>query len=78
MLFSFQYSYLFIKNANIANFADGNTLYAASDNVTSLLEILKSESEEAIKWSETNSVFANPDKFQLTNLQCTCCICTIY
>ena len=56
--------FLFIKKANVANFADDNTLYAASKNITSLLEILKSESEEAIKWFETNNMFANPDKFQ--------------
>ena len=56
--------FLFIKKANLANFADDNTLYAASKDISTLLEILKSETEEAIKWFETNNMFANPDKFQ--------------
>ena len=40
---------LFIKKANLANFADDNTIYAAPKYITSLLEILKSESEEAVR-----------------------------
>ena len=36
--------FLFIKNANLANFADDNTIYAASKDIISLLEILKSQS----------------------------------
>ena len=55
---------LFIKKANLANFADDNTIYATSKDITSLLEILKSESEEAINWFETNHMFANPNKFE--------------
>ena len=39
-------------------------IYATSKDIASLLEILKSESEEAINWFETNHMFANPDKFQ--------------
>ena len=53
-----------IKKANLANFADDNTIYAASKDITNLLEILKSESKEAINCSETNHLFSNPDKFQ--------------
>ena len=55
---------LFIKKANLVIFADDNTIYAASKDITSLQEILKSESVEAINWFETNHMFANPDKFQ--------------
>ena len=40
------------------------TIYAASKDITSLQEILKSESVEAINWFETNHIFAKPDKFQ--------------
>ena len=57
--------FLFIKKANLANLADDSTVYAASKDITSLLEILKSELEEAIKWFENNHMFANPDKFQV-------------
>ena len=35
----------------------------ASKHITGLLEMLKSESEEAINWFETNHI--NPDKFQI-------------
>ena len=56
--------FLFIDKANLANFADDNTIYAISKDITSLLEILKSEWELAINWFETNHMFAKPDKFQ--------------
>ena len=53
-----------MDKANLANFADDNTIYAISKDITSLLEILKSEWELAINWFETNHMFAKPDKFQ--------------
>ena len=56
--------FLFIKKANLPNFAADNTIYAASKDITSLLEILKSESEETINWFETNHMFVYSDKFQ--------------
>ena len=49
--------FLFIKKTNLANFTDNNTIYAASKDITSLLEILKSKLEEAINWFETNHKF---------------------
>ena len=52
--------FLFIKKANLANFADDKTIHATSKDITSLLESLKSESEEAINWFE-----ANPISFKL-------------
>ena len=55
---------LFIKKSNLANFTDDCTIYAASKDITSLLEILKFESEEAISCFEANHMFANPDRFQ--------------
>ena len=55
--------FLFIKKANLANFADDDTIDDTKDN-TGLIKILKSKSEEAINWFETNHIFANPDKFQ--------------
>ena len=54
--------FLFIKTANLADFADDNAIYLASKYITGLLEILKSELEEAINWFKTNNMFA--DKFQ--------------
>ena len=40
-----------------------STIYAASKDLTSLLEILKFKLEEATNWFETNHMLANPDKF---------------
>ena len=50
--------FLFIKKANLSNFAENNTTYATSKDITSLLKILKSKSKEAINWFETNHMFA--------------------
>ena len=55
---------MFIKKANLANFAGDNTMYAASKDITSLLEILKFASEEAIKWFENNHMFVKSDNCQ--------------
>ena len=56
--------FLFIKKANLSNFAENNTTYTTSKDITSLLKILKSKSKEAINWFETNHMFAYPNKFQ--------------
>ena len=45
---------LFIKKVNLANIADHNNIYAASEDITSFPETLKSESEETTKLFETN------------------------
>ena len=56
--------YCFIKNANVHNFADGNTLTTFAQNVRTLISILESESKIAIDWVETNKMIVNPGKFQ--------------
>ena len=45
---------LFIKKVNLANIADHNNIYAASEDITSFPETLKCESEETTKLFETN------------------------
>ena len=45
---------LFIKRVNLANIADHNNIYAASEDITSFPETLNSESEETTKLFETN------------------------
>ena len=40
----------FIKEAKLANFANGNTIYVGSKDLTELLEILRKECETAINW----------------------------
>ena len=56
--------FFFIKDAELANFADDNTIYVGSKDLTELLEILRKKCETAINWFKTNKVIVNPDKFQ--------------
>ena len=61
----FNYFYYFIKNANVHNFADDNTLTTFAQNVGTLISILESESKIAIDWFEKWLKMAvNPGKFQ--------------
>ena len=63
--------FVFIHNSfsNLVIFAEDDTISAASKDIESLQEILKSEFESAINWFETNYKFANPDKFQARELR---------
>ena len=56
--------FLFINKAKLANFADGNTIYANSAEMEMLQDILEKVSETAIKWFKQNQMIVNPDKFQ--------------
>ena len=40
--------FFFIKEAELANFADDNTIYVGSKDLTELLEILQKECETAL------------------------------
>ena len=55
--------YHFIKNANVHNFRDDNTLTTFAQHVRTLISILESESNIAIDWCETNKMIVNPGKF---------------
>ena len=56
--------YYFIENANVHNFADGNTLTTFAENVRNLTSVLESESNIAIDWFKPNKMIVNPAKFQ--------------
>ena len=58
-----------LKNSDIYNFADDNTISVASKNKDTLLETLKNESELAVNWFRNSNMIVNPDKFQLMLLQ---------
>ena len=60
----FNYLYLGLKNSDLHNFADDNTIAVTCKNLTSLCQTLEKESESAIDWFKNNSMIANPDKFQ--------------
>ena len=66
ILFNLFINYLLflIKEAELANFADDNTIYVGSKDLTELLEIFQKECETAINWFKTNNMMVNPDKFQ--------------
>ena len=56
--------FFFVKEAELANFADDNTIYLGSKDLTELLEILRKECETAINWFKTNKIIVNSNKFQ--------------
>ena len=48
--------FFFIKEAELANFADDNIIYVDSKDLTELLVILQKECETAINWFKTNNM----------------------
>ena len=56
--------FLFIKTADIHNFADDNTLSAFARELNDLLDILEIESKISIDWLESNDMIVDPTKFQ--------------
>ena len=58
-----------LKNSDIYNVADSNTISVASKNRDTWIETLKNESESVVNWFRNNNMIVNPDKFQLMLLQ---------
>ena len=56
--------FLWIDEADIANFADDNTISSLANSIPELIKILERESEKAIKWFDDNDMIANAKKFQ--------------
>ena len=56
--------FLSLKNSDLHNFVDDNSITVTCNNLTSLYQTLEKESESAIDWFKNNSMIANPDKFQ--------------
>ena len=63
-IFFVNYLFFFIKNAELANFADDNTIYVGSKDLTELLEISRKEFETAMNWFKRNKMIINPGRFQ--------------
>ena len=57
--------FLFIKESDICNFADDNTLYVCDNTIKEVIIKLKSDLLNLNKWFSDNSLVANPSKFQL-------------
>ena len=58
-----------LKNSDIYNFTDDNSISVASKNRDTLLETLNNKSESPVNWFRINDMIVNPDKFQLMLLQ---------
>ena len=56
--------FMFIEKCEICNFADDNTLYSVEMELSRILESLKHDMKIILKWFRTNSLTANPGKFQ--------------
>ena len=55
---------LFIKEAEVYNYADDNSLVFCSRSMSDLLMVLEGEANVALKWLKENGMIANPGKFQ--------------
>ena len=56
--------FYFIYDATLHNFADDNTISAASKTVSDLIETLQKATKSAIDWFKYNNMIVNPEKFQ--------------
>ena len=76
--------FLFIKETNVANYADDNTLYVCEKDMDLVINKLEHDCEDLITWVSNNTLKANPNKFHLllsetdTNLSVKVDSCEIY
>ena len=57
--------FYFLDKANIANYADDNSLYTIEDNILDLLKILNSETSTVLEWFKVNEMKPNSEKCRL-------------
>ena len=55
--------FFFVKDVQLANFADGNTIYPARNSIEELIKVLERDSKSAIGWFKVNDMIVNPGKF---------------
>ena len=55
---------MFTEKTDICNFADNNTLYKPSANLSVVLNCLEHDISIVLKWFKVNSLKANPQKIQ--------------
>ena len=56
--------FFFIKEVEVCNFADDNSLYTSHHVIDVVQKRLEKESKNALNWFKVNSMAANPAKFQ--------------
>ena len=57
--------FYFLDKANIANYADDNSIYTIEDNVLNLLKTLNSKTSTVLEWFKMNEMKTNSDKCRL-------------
>ena len=55
---------MYIKNSDLHNFADDNTISCVSSSLNELTSELEKEGNIATHWFRDNSMIVNPEKFQ--------------
>ena len=56
--------FLCLKNTDLHNFADNNTITAVCDQLPDLIKTLEAEGELPVGWFRKNEMVINSDKFQ--------------
>ena len=56
--------FLFVKNCNLYNYADDNTLSKSGRSIQDVVSALEEDSNSLIKWFSENKMQANPEKIQ--------------
>ena len=59
------YLFLVVQNVNFGSYADGNTIYDASDKTDDVIFSLQESSKKLLKWFADNQIKTNEDKFHL-------------
>ena len=62
--------FLFIKDVELANFADYNTVYATRNIIEELIKVFEKESNSAIDWFKMSDMIVNSNKFQAMIMSC--------
>ena len=62
--------FFFIKDVQLANFADDNTINAARNSTEELIKVLGKEGKSAIDWFKMNDMIVNSDNFQAMIKSC--------
>ena len=58
------YLFMYVKNFDLHNFADDNTISCVSSSLNELISELEKEGNIATQWFTDNSMVVNPEKFQ--------------
>ena len=56
--------FYYVKNANLFNYADDNSVSVNGKELSMLSHLLQSEAEVTVRWFTENAMEANPSKFQ--------------